>query len=135
MSIANSRRAASICALAMFLASPLLRSQAFPFGPVQQIPISTLNSPLVIPLDMNGDGNTDLYVPGYASGNTTNSIYLGNGKGGFSATPVRAVETEIGGLQAYPVFYDVNGDGFADEVYAYGGFDDPGGMYSYNGVF
>lgn len=131
MSLTVSRRAAAICAVSMFLVSPFLRSQAFTFGPVQKIPIAGSDTYIVTPLDMNGDGDTDLYI----SGGEGNFIYLGNGKGSFSSTPVKAVQTGVGSLQASPVFYDVNGDGFGDEVYAYAGVNDPNGSDSYPGVF
>ena len=131
MSPTISRLSVGVCVISMFLVLPSLRSQAFTFGPVQTIPIAASSTYIVTPLEMNGDGDTDLYI----SGGEGNFIYLGNGKGTFSSNPVEAVQAGIGSLQASPVFYDVNGDGFADEIYAYSGFNDPVGANSYNGVF
>jgi hypothetical protein len=119
---------AALAAVSGFSASPYLQAQ-FTFGPTHQV---HLPSPgyRVIPLDMNGDGNTDLYLP-LQSGNY---IYLGDGKGGFSTTPIKAHES-VSNFMFPPVFYDVNGDGFADEVYAYPGYVDQYPGESYNGVF
>ena len=57
----------------------------------------------------------------------------GTGKEAFPALPVKAVEAGVGRLQASPVFYDVNGDGFADEIDAYSGFNDTGGATATTG--
>jgi len=123
---------AAFATVSALLACPSLLAQSFTFGPTHVITLPAQDvTDMVTPLDMNGDGNTDLYV----SLSTGNYIYLGNGTGSFSTTPVKANESGGGGFQVSPVFYDVNGDGFADEVIAYPGNNDPSGRDSYPGVF
>jgi hypothetical protein len=118
-------------ASALFLCLSL-HAQSFTFGPVQNInlPSEAVGYQLAT-LDMNGDGNTDVFV----SLSTGNYIYLGDGTGSFSATPVTAHGSAGGSFQHQPQFYDVNGDGYADEVIAYPGYNDPSGTNSYPGVF
>lgn len=116
-------RPASTLLLTSFLAllaGPVLSAQAFSFGPPHFINFS---SPVVVfqnaAFDMNGDGNTDLFV----ALNTGNFIYVGDGKGNFAA-PIAAGGTSndynLRGLS----FYDVNGDGFDDEVFSSPQFND-----------
>ena len=112
------------------LANPAVLAQAFTFGPPQDVVIFPSRAVLFqnAAIDMNGDGNTDIYL----SLNTGNFIYAGDGTGKFSA-PI----TVGGSANNYSVqglrFYDVNGDGFADEVFSYAGFSNSG--VDYPGVF
>jgi hypothetical protein len=83
-------------------------------------------------LDFNGDGKTDIAVKIYAG---QFNIYQGNGTGGFSSTPIVANSWEIGPNGPAPMFVDVNGDGFADQVFGVSGFNDPNGGLSWGGQF
>jgi FG-GAP-like repeat len=70
-------------------------------------------------LDLDGDGNTDLDV----CANIYNcSVYRGDGKGGFSTTPLSIDVFDPAPIHGLPVFIDVNGDGIDDEVFAFSSF-------------
>jgi len=123
-------RSVAVVSLLALLASPMLLAQAFTFGPPQDIAIFPTRVVLFqnAAIAMNGDGNADVYL----SLNTGNFIYVGDGTGKFSS-PI----TVGGSANSYSVqglrFYDVNGDGFADEVFSYAGFSNSG--VDYPGVF
>jgi hypothetical protein len=128
----NFARHLSLCALGTFVAFTAVSAQTITFGPAKDLGITPNGSPQT--LDLNGDSNTDLLVPGTFGAN----VYLGDGKGGFSTTPIATSGGPTNGAQFYPVFYDVNGDGFGDEVSCYTGNDDngqPGDPASYLGLF
>ena len=110
--------------------SSSLSAQSFTFGAAHSIalPSSTLSYP--IGLDMNGDGNKDVYI----QLQTGNYVYLADGKGNLSSTPIKVHESVTGFLFP-PVFYDVNGDGIADEIYSYPGYFSKYPGEGYNGVF
>jgi hypothetical protein len=121
-----------LCTLGTLLACSSLFGQTITFGPPKDLGITANLTPET--LDLNGDGNTDLIVPNTFGAN----VYLGDGKGGFSTTPIATSGGPANSLAFNPVFYDVNGDGFADEVSCYIGNDDngqPGDPASYLGVF
>jgi hypothetical protein len=66
-------------------------------------------------VDVNGDGNIDLLVPNSTPGVQTMTLLLGDGKGGFAASPTSPVKTP--GDDVYFVAAgDINGDGFPDAV-------------------
>ena len=126
------------CAAILF-SHPAFQAQAFTWGPVQSInlPARTVFANLSA-IDMNGDGNTDICLSLWTidSTNTVTNfkyIYVGDGLGHFASTPVMVHESNpdygFGTVQ----FFDVNGDGFPDEVYSYGGFTNSG--LSHPGVF
>ncbi len=115
-----------LASLAAVLAGPTLFAQAFTFGAPQYVPFP---SPAVLnqnaAMDMNGDGKTDLFV----ALSTGTYIYVGDGNGNFSG-PVTVSETpntySPNGLR----FFDVNGDGISDEVFAYAGFIGHPGVFA-----
>ena len=126
-------------AAAMLLFIPALPAQTFTWGPAQNI---NLPAPAVFSnlsaIDMNGDGNTDICLSMWtidSSNRVTNFkyIYVGDGLGHFGSSPITVHESKpdygFGTVQ----FFDVNGDGFADEVYSYGGFTNSG--LAHPGVF
>jgi len=83
-------------------------------------------------LDLNGDGKTDLALHLYAG---ELNVYLGDGAGGFSITPIVANTWEVGANAPAPMFVDVNGDGFADQVFGVSSYNDPYGKLSWAGEF
>jgi hypothetical protein len=126
-------------AAAILLSNAPLHAQTFTWGPVHTI---SLPAPAVFAnlsaTDMNGDGNTDICLSLWdfdSAGAVVNFkyVYVGNGWGNFASTPVTVHESttdyDFGTVQ----FYDVNGDGYADEVYSYAGFSNSG--LTHAGVF
>ncbi len=123
------RKAAPRVALFVFsalLTGPYVLSQSFSFSAPKAIPLpSALASTQIETLDLSGDGKTDLA----ASLKTGLSVLSGDGKGNFSAKPI---VIKLGDPHvSLPAWYDVNGDGRADAVGAYGGYPDGG----YGGAF
>jgi hypothetical protein len=106
----------ALFALSTLLTCPSLFSQSFTFSAPRTIPLaSALVSKQIGTLDLNGDGKTDLAV----SLHTGLFVIPGDGKGNFSSTPIRV---QLNDTHApLPLWYDVNGDGKADAVAAYGG--------------
>ncbi len=114
---------------AFLLSNAALQAQTFTWGPVHSV---DLPAPAVFsnlsPIDMNGDGNTDICLSMWgfdATGSMVEEfkyIFVGDGAGNFASTPITVHESQ--GSYAYGTvqFFDVNGDGYADEVYSYGGF-------------
>jgi hypothetical protein len=116
----------ALFALSTLLICPSLFSQSFTFSAPKTIPLaSALVSKQIGTLDLSGDGKTDLAV----SLHTGFYVISGDGKGNFSSPPIRVQLNDI--HAPMPFWYDVNGDGKADAVAAYGG--NPYGGYS--GVF
>ncbi len=116
-------------AFSCILACAPLFAQTFTFAPPKNIPVPLVWSYNVIePMDLNGDGKTDLALVL----NANNYALLGDGKGGFSKTLV-----PLNGLNGqFPnQYFDVNGDGLADQVLAYAGNYDPSGRENYDGLF
>jgi len=122
----------AVGAVAMLLSNAALHAQTFTWGPVHSInlPVPAVFSSLAA-LDMNNDGNTDICLSMWtidSSNRVTNFkyIYAGDGLGNFGSTPITVHESNpdygFGTVQ----FFDVNGDGFPDEVYSYGGFTNSG---------
>ncbi len=120
------RYSAAFAVVSSLFVLPALSAQTFTFGPPKVVATNT-GTPL--PLDLNGDGKTDLFMsePGSLGG-----VHLGDGSGSFAATfvPVHAAGLP-NELQSSPNFIDVNGDGKADMVFMYGGFYAPGEPYDY----
>ena len=74
-------------------------------------PFSTGQSPLFVAVgDVNGDGRQDLVVANFAGNSLT--ILLGNGLGGFTATPASPVSVGAGPVAI--TLGDLNGDGKPD---------------------
>ncbi len=122
----------SLCALGTFVALTPLTAQTITFGSPMDLGIMANSTPVT--LDLNADGNTDLLVHNTFGAN----VYLGDGNGGFSTSPIATSGGPTNAVEFAPVFYDVNGDGFGDEVSCYTGDDDngqPGDPASYLGVF
>jgi FG-GAP-like repeat len=119
----------AVGAVAMLLSSAAFQAQTFTWGPVHSVnlPARAVFENLS-PMDMNGDGNTDICLSMWNVDSTGSIleqfkyIFVGDGAGNFAATAITAHESQ--GSYAYGTvqFFDVNGDGFADEVYSYGGF-------------
>lgn len=81
------------------------------------------NSTFVIPIDVNGDGKTDLLAVNWTASGSTNKLYLSQGNGAFAQVPSGTgagqfnlssvnLSSANGCSQAYIV--DVNGDGLPD---------------------
>jgi FG-GAP-like repeat len=126
----SNRYSAAIAVVSALFALPSLSAQTFTFGPPKVV---AANSGSPSPLDLNGDGKTDLYLTAGAFLN--GGVYLGNGSGSFAATPVPVQLTGLTNLQSGPNFIDVNGDGKADMVFIYGGSYAPGEPFNYQGLF
>ena len=93
--------------LVMLLVSPSLLAQTFSFAPQRLVVAYGTNNVQPGPfeaVDLNGDGNTDIILNGRA--------WLGDGKGGFSTTPI-----VLKGACLLCPLSDVDGDGKADAVY------------------
>ena len=93
-------------------------------------------------MDMNGDGNTEICLSmwNFDSSGVVQQfkyIYVGDGAGNFNPTPITVQETPDSYAFGTVQFFDVNGDGFADEVYSYAGFTASNGQagVSYSGIF
>src|SRR5579863_1025978 len=120
---------AALGAAAFFLLNGALQAQTFTWGPVHSV---DLPAPAVFsnlsPIDMNGDGNTDICLSMWgfdATGSVVQFkyIYTGDGAGNFAATPITVHESPDSYAFGTVRFFDVNGDGYADEVYSYSGFN------------
>lgn len=123
------RLAATVLGLATILSSNnALEGQTFTWGAARNI---DLPMPAVFtnlsPMDMNGDGKTDICLSMWDPDSTGEVqpfkwIYQGDGDGNFASTPVTATESPNTYAFGTVQFFDVNGDGYADEVYSYAGF-------------
>jgi hypothetical protein len=86
---------------AMFLSTAALGAQTFTWGPVHSLNLpSRAVFANLSPIDMNGDGNTDICLSMWTidSTNTVTNfkyIYVGDGLGHFGSTPIRAHEKAI----------------------------------------
>lgn len=124
----------ALCCLCFTVCGMPATAQTFTFSQPKTI-LTLPNTPppsISGALDLNGDGKTDIAVQIYAG---QINIYEGNGTGGFSSTPIVANTWEIGPNDPAPVFVDVNGDGFADQVFGVSGYNDPYGGQSWAGEF
>jgi FG-GAP-like repeat/FG-GAP repeat len=92
--------------LLAILINPAMLAQTFSFSAPKLHPLPSGNTAGgIVPLDLDGDGNTDVAVR-LDSGD--DYVYLGDGKGGFKADPVPLR------VDAFQIFTDLNGDGKAD---------------------
>jgi hypothetical protein len=122
-------RAAMGFVAAIALSSAALQGQTFTWGPAHNL---KLPLPLVFqnlsPTDIDNDGNTDIVLTGWTPSpdNTTldeyKYIFKGDGAGNFGATPIAVHESNSSYSYATVQFFDVNGDGYPDEVYSYAGY-------------
>ena len=124
---------AKLCLMSLALCGSTLVAQTFTFSqPKSIVTLPPYTGFYMNTLDLNGDGKIDLAVQIYA---TQMSVYLGNGTGGFSTTPVVANTWDPGATAPPPMFIDVNGDGFADQVWGYDTYNDPANFITTNGQF
>ena len=117
---------ATLCLLPISFCGSSLVAQTFTFGQ----PKSVLTSPpgglfQLQFADVNGDGKTDLILPAF---NVQDDVFLGDGTGGFSTTPIAANTWAFGPYSPAPMWIDVNGDGFSDQVFGTNTYYDPGGL-------
>lgn len=112
--------------LAVLALPSVVFSQEIAFAPPRTLPVSqTYASPFFLPLDINGNGKTDLAFLG-PSASPAFYAYIGNGAGGFSSTPVplKFFGPDSPTTNGFPTFMDVNGDGISDAVLILPGFFD-----------
>ena len=69
--------------------------------------------------DINGDGNDDIYIGG-AKGQA-GKIYLNNGKGNYTLTNQKDLESDANYEDTAATFFDANGDGYLDLMVGSGG--------------
>ena len=130
-----------------FVLASTLAAQTFTFSSPRTIipqPITPFNvDNLVLETDLNNDGFTDIIVPDYADTPCflCYLAYLGDGKGNFSTSvpvsiPLDYYDLSLAGFRPSPTFIDLNGNGYPDEVYAFGGFlNYPSATPAYAGAF
>jgi hypothetical protein len=86
------------------------------------------NGPCLVKGDVNGDGLEDIYAGG--GGSQPAMLFVQQQNGSFVHKPQTAFETDKNSEDADAVFFDANGDGFADLYVCSGGYnnytpDDP----------
>jgi hypothetical protein len=102
-----------------FVLASTLPAQTFTFSTPKTV-ISDAGE-FMLETDINNDGFADIVVPDFA--HIQYLAYLGDGKGNFS-TSIPVNYFTLSGFAPPPTFLDVTGDGYPDQVYAYGGYLD-----------
>lgn len=89
--------------------------------PLLPNPLS-FNTPCMAKADVNGDKREDVYVGG--ENGAPGALYLQQANGSFAKQAVPAFAAAAHSTDAAAVFFDANGDGFADLYVASGGYHD-----------
>ena len=105
--------------LPALLAGPVVFAQTLTFSKPTETALPSKAASQILPLDLNGDGNTDVAFDIGADG----YALLGDGKGGFSGTPMK-LSMQVG---VYQDLVDLNGDGKSDILVLYTGGSVDGG--------
>jgi len=117
----------ALCLALMTVWGSSLVAQTFTFGQPKPVTVTSYTGiAQVQTADINGDGKSDVIIP---TANAVYAAYLGDGTGGFSTTPLTLNSLDLGAINPIPKFMDVNGDGIADQVFAFGTYSDYGSGY------